>query len=156
VPPTTWPSSPFGIACYEIDGYSSAPCGHRGRTRLSGPTSARSAPSNPSSPRSIRSSPPATRDARGCSSTCGSPAPAPPVRTWSVVPWLHPFQEMEPPEKPAAIHNRNNPIPRRNIAERVSGLLGGSGHRSYGRTRLTEVHFHTTPVAEARERTRTL
>ena len=37
------------------------------------------------------------------------------------------------------------PIPRRNIAERVSGPLGGSGHRPTVATRLTQVHFHDDP-----------
>jgi hypothetical protein len=116
-----------GIAGYEIDGYSLAPCGHRGRTQLGGPTSARSPPSSPSSPRSIRSPPTATRDPLGVRGPCGSPAPALPVRTSSVVPWLHPFQEMEPPEKPAAVHNRNkaySTTEHRGACERSSRGIG--------------------------------
>src|SRR5205823_895299 len=56
------------------------------------PTSAASRPYTRSSPRSIRSPPIASRARPAAPTPAAPPAPAPPVRTRSVVPWLHPLK----------------------------------------------------------------
>src|SRR5205814_10460769 len=56
------------------------------------PPSATSRPYTRSSPRSIRSPPIAILARPAAPTPAAPPAPAPPVRTRSVVPWLHPLK----------------------------------------------------------------
>src|SRR5438034_3469561 len=71
---------------------SSGPRAGRRPAHAAAPTSAASRPYTRSSPRSIRSPPIASRARPAAPTPAAPPAPAPPVRTRSVVPWLHPLK----------------------------------------------------------------
>src|SRR5437867_864971 len=71
---------------------SSGPPAYRRRAHAAAPIFAASQPCTRSSPRSIRSPPTASRARPAAPAPSAPPAPAPPVRTCSLVPWLHPLK----------------------------------------------------------------